>query len=130
LRCARRRSQPANLLFNSGAIDFAGSGAVHMVGGLAALSGCFILGPRIGRYNADGSVRGHRARGLHFLPTFCLGILPVSHILYTTCLFVPCAVVPAWLPLCHSNCCLAFLDCQGTGGAPGGRPARGRRATG
>jgi hypothetical protein len=35
-----------------------------MVGGLAALSGCFILGPRIGRYNADGSVRGHGALGL------------------------------------------------------------------
>lgn len=52
-----RRSTPANLIFNSGAIDFAGSGAVHMVGGLAAASGCWILGPRIGRYNADGTVR-------------------------------------------------------------------------
>lgn len=50
------RSTPANLIFNSGAIDFAGSGAVHMVGGLAAASGCWILGPRIGRYNADGTV--------------------------------------------------------------------------
>lgn len=50
------RTAPPNLLFNSGAIDFAGSGAVHMVGGFAALAGCFILGPRIGRYNADGTV--------------------------------------------------------------------------
>lgn len=42
---------------NSGAIDFAGSGAVHMVGGYAAAAGCFVIGPRIGRFNSDGTVR-------------------------------------------------------------------------
>ena len=36
--------------------DFAGSTAVHMVGGIAALVGAKLLGPRIGKYNADGSV--------------------------------------------------------------------------
>lgn len=40
----------------SGAIDFAGSGAVHMVGGYAAAAGCWVIGPRIGRFNADGTV--------------------------------------------------------------------------
>ena len=44
-------------LVGSGAIDFAGSGAVHMVGGYAAAAGCFVIGPRIGRFNADGTVR-------------------------------------------------------------------------
>ncbi len=43
-------------LVGSGAIDFAGSGAVHMVGGYAAAAGCFVIGPRIGRFNADGTV--------------------------------------------------------------------------
>jgi len=42
--------------------DFAGSTAVHMVGGLAALIGAKILGPRIGKYNKDGTpnaIPGH-----------------------------------------------------------------------
>jgi Amt family ammonium transporter len=36
--------------------DFAGSTAVHSVGGWAALTGAFILGPRIGKYSAQGKV--------------------------------------------------------------------------
>ena len=36
--------------------DFAGSTVVHSVGGWAALTGALILGPRIGKYRADGSV--------------------------------------------------------------------------
>ncbi|MEI7685104.1 MAG: GlsB/YeaQ/YmgE family stress response membrane protein, partial [Planctomycetota bacterium] len=34
--------------------DFAGCSAVHSVGGWAALTGAWILGPRIGKYGADG----------------------------------------------------------------------------
>ena len=36
-----------------GALDFAGSGVVHAVGGYIALAGCLLLGPRIGRYNSQ-----------------------------------------------------------------------------
>uniref|UniRef100_A0A6M2EM77 Ammonium transporter n=1 Tax=Populus davidiana TaxID=266767 RepID=A0A6M2EM77_9ROSI len=53
-----------NLLFGSGAIDFAGSGVVHMVGGIAGLWGALIEGPRIGRFDRSGRsvvLRGHSA---------------------------------------------------------------------
>ncbi|MGN1423441.1 MAG: ammonium transporter [Oscillospiraceae bacterium] len=45
-----------------GFIDFAGSAAIHMVGGLCALIGAKILGPRIGKFDKDGkpkAILGH-----------------------------------------------------------------------
>jgi ammonium transporter, Amt family len=38
--------------------DFAGSTTVHSVGGWLALVGAIILGPRLGKYSSDGTVRG------------------------------------------------------------------------
>ncbi|NVO22338.1 ammonium transporter [Donghicola mangrovi] len=43
-------------LDEAGFLDFAGSTVVHSVGGWAALTGCLILGPRIGKYTKDGRV--------------------------------------------------------------------------
>lgn len=39
-----------------GFIDFAGSCAIHMVGGISAIIGAMILGPRIGKYGKNGKV--------------------------------------------------------------------------
>ena len=51
--------------------DFAGSTAVHMVGGVASLIGAKILGPRIGKYDRDGK---HRAILGHNLSIAALGV--------------------------------------------------------
>jgi len=44
-----------NLGLGKGYADFAGSGVVHSVGGLTALAVCMIVGPRLGKFNRDGS---------------------------------------------------------------------------
>ncbi|MEE8414000.1 MAG: hypothetical protein V3R96_05560, partial [Dehalococcoidales bacterium] len=46
----------------TGVADFAGSGVVHMVGGLTALIAAAMVGPRIGKFNKDGTpnvIKGH-----------------------------------------------------------------------
>ena len=65
-------------LFGEGApeyVDFAGSSAIHMVGGLSALIGAIILGPRIGKYvkNKDGSVKVNAIPG-HSITLGALGV--------------------------------------------------------
>ena len=55
--------------------DFAGSCAIHMVGGLSALIGAKILGPRIGKFVKDkeGKITKVNAFPGHNLPLGCLG---------------------------------------------------------
>ena len=58
--------------FGHGAVDFAGSGVVHMIGGSVALAGAIVIGPRIGRFNADGSAN---ALPGHNIPLGILGTI-------------------------------------------------------
>ncbi len=55
--------------------DFAGSCAIHMVGGMSALIGAALLGPRIGKYNRDkdGKITKVNAFPGHNLALGCLG---------------------------------------------------------
>jgi ammonium transporter, Amt family len=51
-----------NMGLGKGYADFAGSGVVHSVGGVTALACAMIVGPRIGKFNRDGSanaILGH-----------------------------------------------------------------------
>lgn len=54
----------------AGYVDFAGSGVVHSVGGVAALAGAIVLGPRIGKFGADGKPRAIPG---HHIPMAMLG---------------------------------------------------------
>jgi Amt family ammonium transporter len=47
----------SQLPFGLGAIDFAGSGVVHAIGGFVGLAGAMVLGPRFGKYGKDGKPR-------------------------------------------------------------------------
>jgi Amt family ammonium transporter len=52
----------ANFHLGHGHVDFAGSSVVHMVGGVAALVGAKLMGPRIGKYTPGGKavpIPGH-----------------------------------------------------------------------
>lgn len=53
-----------------GYVDFAGSGVVHAMGGIAALAGALVLGARIGKYGPDGKPRTLAA---HNIPMAMLG---------------------------------------------------------
>ena len=53
-----------------GAVDFAGSGVVHAMGGMAALAGALVLGPRIGKFGTDGKPRAIPG---HHIPMAMLG---------------------------------------------------------
>ncbi len=51
-----------NFGLGHGTLDFAGSSVVHMCGGVAALAGAWLLGPRVGKFKADGkpnAIPGH-----------------------------------------------------------------------
>ncbi|MBL8058163.1 MAG: ammonium transporter [Anaerolineales bacterium] len=56
----------------NGAVDFAGSGPVHLIGGAVALAGAIVIGPRIGRFNKDGSANSIPG---HNLPMGVLGTI-------------------------------------------------------
>jgi ammonium transporter, Amt family len=61
-----------NLGLGHGHVDFAGSSVVHMTGGVAALAGAIVLGPRIGKFRRDGmmaAIPGHN------IPMAMLGTL-------------------------------------------------------
>jgi Amt family ammonium transporter len=45
-----------NFGLGHGHVDFAGSSVVHMTGGVTALAGAVVLGPRIGKFRKDGTI--------------------------------------------------------------------------
>lgn len=111
--------------------DFAGSTVVHSVGGWAALAGVLLLGPRLGKYSADGSVNpipGHNM-GLAslgclilwlgwfgFNPGSTMGAVPgIGHIAVTTntaaAFGAVAATITAWLVLGKPDLSMILNGC-------------------
>ena len=61
-----------NFGLGHGHVDFAGSSVVHMTGGVTALAGAMVLGPRIGKFRRDGAIG---AMPGHNLPMAMIGTL-------------------------------------------------------
>jgi Amt family ammonium transporter len=107
-------------LATMGFFDFAGSTQVHSIGGWAALTGVLVLGPRIGKYNAEGKVQaipGHNMSlatigcfvlwfgWFGFNPGSTMGVNPpvIGHVAVTTntaaAFATLTATITAWLLL-------------------------------
>jgi len=61
-----------NLGLGHGHVDFAGSSVVHMTGGITALAGTIVLGPRLGKFRRDGTISAIPG---HNLPMTVIGTL-------------------------------------------------------
>ncbi|MEW6555341.1 MAG: ammonium transporter [Actinomycetota bacterium] len=62
----------SNIGLGHGFVDFAGSSVVHAVGGICALAGAMVIGPRIGRFDRDGKPRAIPG---HNVPMAIVGVI-------------------------------------------------------
>jgi len=61
-----------NFGLGHGVVDFAGSAVVHSMGGMIALSGAIVIGPRIGKFKKDGTARAFPG---HNIPMAIVGTI-------------------------------------------------------
>ncbi len=61
-----------NFGLGHGVVDFAGSAVVHSMGGMLALSGAIVIGPRIGKFKKDGTTRAFLG---HDIPMAIIGTI-------------------------------------------------------
>lgn len=61
-----------NFGLGHGGVDFAGSAVVHSMGGMMALAGAIIIGPRIGKFKKDGTSRAFQG---HHIPMAIVGTI-------------------------------------------------------
>ena len=104
-----------------GYVDFAGSGVVHAMGGVAALAGAIVLGPRIGKFGKDGKPRalpGHHIP-MAMLGTFILLFGWFGFNAASTFAATDVAVRASWPPTRRSpRPSVRSSACSGSGSAP------------
>ncbi len=61
-----------NFGLGHGGVDFAGSAVVHSMGGMMALAGAIVIGPRIGKFKKDGTARAFPG---HHIPMAIVGTI-------------------------------------------------------
>jgi Amt family ammonium transporter len=86
--------------FGHGVVDFAGSGVVHLVGGLVALAGAVVVGPRLRKFARDGRPT---AMPGHHVPMFMAGSLILGVGWFGV-------VLGMWLPIPGASLALAATN--------------------
>ncbi len=70
--CGWMSTLGVNFGLGHGVVDFAGSAVVHSMGGMLALAGAIVLGPRIGKFKKDGTARAFPG---HNIPMAIIGTI-------------------------------------------------------
>ena len=70
--CGWMSTLGANFGLGHGVVDFAGSAVVHSMGGMIALAGAIVIGPRIGKFKKDGTARAFPG---HDIPMAIIGTI-------------------------------------------------------
>lgn len=70
--CGWLSSLGVNFGLGHGVVDFAGSAVVHSMGGMIALAGAIVIGPRIGKFKKDGTARAFPG---HDIPMAIIGTI-------------------------------------------------------
>ena len=111
----------ANLPFGSGMKDFAGSGVVHGIGGLIAFVGAWMVGPRFGKYNPDGTPNMFHGHNLSFVVLGTLFLLfgwfgfNAGSTLGATDLRVSIIAANTFLAACTGGVALMYITYYDTG---------------
>jgi ammonium transporter, Amt family len=100
--------------------DAIASGVVHGVAGLFALGVLLNLGPRIGKYAADGAARSFRGHNIHLTLMGLMLIFTGFYGFYAACLVIQSTVFPGWLNIYGSPTTLGAIAFVITIGFAGG----------
>ncbi|MDE0161868.1 MAG: hypothetical protein OXL98_09020 [Acidimicrobiaceae bacterium] len=108
------------LVTHFGYHDFAASGVVHGISGLFALGVLFNLGPRLGRYDADGNARTFKPHNVHMTLMGLMIIFTGFYAFYAACVAITANTVPGWTNIYLDPMTLSAITYTITMGFAGG----------
>ena len=100
--------------------DFAASGVVHGISGIFALGVLLNLGPRLGRYDAEGNARTFKPHNVHMTLMGLMIIFSAFYAFYAACLAITADTTPGWANIYFNPTTLSAITYTITMGFAGG----------